>query len=110
MADYVLNSSKLPQALHPFYPLEANIVGYLANQWSVTTLLRIFAGGWVVILGATFALLRRHNPGLPSRDKATILWFVLSKCAGVYEPCALLMSSLLIFWYISWDYSYFLRG
>ena len=72
----VRNSSQLP---HPFYPLEANIVGYLANKWSVPTLLGIFAAGWVVILGATIALVRRHNPTLPAREKATILWFVLSE-------------------------------
>lgn len=78
MADYILNSTSLPQAIHPFYPLEANIVGYLANRWSVPTLLGIFAGGWVVILGITLALVRSHNPNLPSRDKATILWFVLT--------------------------------
>lgn len=78
MADYILNSTSSPQAIHPFYPLEADIVGYLANQSSVTTLLGIFAGAWVVILGATLVLVRRHNPDLPSWDKATILWFVLS--------------------------------
>ncbi|KAK3168701.1 hypothetical protein OEA41_005149 [Lepraria neglecta] len=72
----VRNSSQLP---HPFYPLEANIVGYLANKWSVSTLLGIFIGGWVVILGTTLALVRRHNPTLPSKEKATILWFVLSE-------------------------------
>ena len=74
-----MNTTKLPQAPHPFYPIEANIVGYLANKWSVTTLLGIFASGWVVILGVTLALVRRHNPALPSSEKATILWFVLSE-------------------------------
>lgn len=77
--DSYLNTSKLPQPPHPFYPLEANIVGYLANKWSVPTLLGIFASGWVVILGSTLAMVRRHNPALPSIDKATILWFVLSE-------------------------------
>lgn len=85
MADYVFNSTALPQAIHPFYPLEANIVGYLANKWSVTTLLGIFAGGWLVILGATLALVRSHNPDLPLREKATILWFVLSTCESAYN-------------------------
>ncbi len=75
-----LNTTKVPPAPHPFYPVEANIVGYLANEWSVVTLLGIFASGWVVILGITLALVRRHNPALPSTEKASILWFVLSKC------------------------------
>ncbi len=78
--DGYINTTLLPPAPHPFYPVEANIVGYLANKWSVTTLLGIFAAGWVVILGMTLALVRRHNPALPSTDKASILWFVLSEC------------------------------
>ncbi|KAL8824020.1 MAG: hypothetical protein Q9191_005361 [Dirinaria sp. TL-2023a] len=41
---------------HPFYPLEANIVGYLANEYSVPQLLGTFAAGCVVILGLTLAL------------------------------------------------------
>ena len=76
LATMALNATQLP---HPFYPIEANIVGYLANQWSVATLLGLFASGWVVILGTTMALLQRHNPYLPSMEKATILWFVLSE-------------------------------
>ncbi|MCJ1255132.1 hypothetical protein MMC24_002948 [Lignoscripta atroalba] len=63
---------------HPFYPIEAEIVGYLANEWSVLTLLGLFAAGWVVILGATWSGVNRHNPTLPSSEKAAILWFVLS--------------------------------
>ena len=64
---------------HPFYPIEAEIVGYLANEWSVLTLLGLFAAGWVVILGATWSGVNRHNPTLPSSEKAAILWFVLCK-------------------------------
>ncbi|KAL8759335.1 MAG: hypothetical protein Q9199_000866 [Rusavskia elegans] len=60
------------------FPVEAEIVGYLANTWSVPTLLVAFAAGWVVILGATNLLVKRHNPTLGSDDKAAILWFVLS--------------------------------
>lgn len=59
------------------FPVEAEIVGYLANTWSVPTLLVAFAAGWVVILGATNLLVKRHNPTLGSDDKAAILWFVL---------------------------------
>lgn len=60
------------------FPVEAEIVGYLANTWSVPSLLVAFAAGWVVILGTTNLLVKRHNPTLGSGDKATILWFVLS--------------------------------
>lgn len=61
------------------FPVEAEIVGYLANSYSVPTLLFFFAAGWLVVLGATYLLVDRHNPMLGSGDKATILWFVLSE-------------------------------
>lgn len=76
LADFTAQPQAPP---HPFYPLEANIVGYLANKWSVPMLLGVFALGWVVILGTTSMLVKRHNPMLSSVDKASILWFVLSK-------------------------------
>jgi len=78
MADFIVNSTKMAQPPHPFYPLEANIVGYLANEISVLQLLGLFAAGCAVILGFTLVLVRAHNPMLPSSEKATILWFVLS--------------------------------
>ena len=85
MATVALNATSQP---HPFYPIEANIVGYLANQWSVATLLGLFASGWVVILGTTLALVQRRNPTLPRMEKATILWFVLSKWDHWHLPTA----------------------
>ena len=91
MATVALNATHLP---HPFYPIEANIVGYLANQWSVATLLGLFASGWVVILGTTLALVQRHNPKLRSMEKATILWFVLSKWDHWHLPAAELANLL----------------
>ena len=68
---------------HPFYPIEANIVGYLANELSVLSLLGVFGSGCVVILGLTLALVMRQNPTLPSREKAIVLWFVLCKFAAI---------------------------
>lgn len=74
-----MNATQIPQPPHPFYPLEANIVGYLVNEASVPKLLGGFAAGCIVILGVTLALVRGHNPKLPSGEKAAILWFVLCK-------------------------------
>lgn len=67
------------QDSHPFYPLEANIVGYLANELSVPALLASFALGCALILGGTLAILRLNKPLLPATEKATVLWFILSK-------------------------------
>lgn len=79
MDGFVINASIIPQPPHPFYPVEANIVGYLANEWSMLQLLAAFGSGCAVILGLTLAVVMRHNPTLPPREKATILWFVLCK-------------------------------
>lgn len=68
------------------FPVEAEIVGYLANTWSVPSLLVAFAAGWVVILGTTNLLVKRHNPTLGSGDKAAILWFVLSTSENPEPP------------------------
>lgn len=76
MDNFILNVTKPP---HPFYPVEANIVGYLANEATVLQLLGAFGAGCVVILGTTLALVRGHNPTLPSIEKAAILWNVLSR-------------------------------
>lgn len=72
MASVIQNS-------HPFYPLEANIVGYLANELSVAALLASFALGCALILGGTLVLLRLNKPLLRATDKAIVLWFMLSK-------------------------------
>ncbi|KAI4134499.1 MAG: hypothetical protein LQ347_001479 [Umbilicaria vellea] len=73
-----INASKIVHPPNPFYPLNTEVVGYLANEWPVPTLLGIFAAGWVVILGATNLMVKRHNPTLAGTEKAAILWFVLS--------------------------------
>lgn len=66
------------QALHPFYPIGLEIVGYLANDWGVLQLLTYFAAGWAVILSVTWAVAGRFNSKLGADEKACILWFVLS--------------------------------
>ena len=79
MADILPNMTKLAQDAppHPFYPLEANIVGYLANEWSVPKLLGVFFAGCAVELGITLLLVNRFNPTLRKGDKAALLWFVV---------------------------------
>jgi len=71
---------------HPFYPLGVDIVDYLANKWSVATLLGIFLAGCLAILGLTWASVSRYySPGLHRNDKLVILWFVLSKPFAVHH-------------------------
>ena len=75
-----INTGKITHPPNPFYPLNTPVAGYLANEWSVPTLLGIFAAGWVVVLRATNVMVKRHNPTLPAAEKAAILWFVLCEC------------------------------
>ncbi|MCJ1387380.1 hypothetical protein MMC18_000223 [Xylographa bjoerkii] len=75
ISSYVATATKIP---HPFYPLEAEIVGYLANEQSVPVLLGLFALGCVGIYGITQGLVRRYNPGLSGWERAAICWFIIS--------------------------------
>ncbi len=74
----------LKHAPHPFYPLDAEVVGYLANEYSVPVLLGTFAIGCVIILGATSTLIGRNSPILSSGDRWAILWNVLSESRSIY--------------------------
>ncbi|KAI9783086.1 MAG: hypothetical protein M1839_004255 [Geoglossum umbratile] len=64
--------------LHPYYPLSAEIAGYIANEHSVTKLLICFGAGVVVVFSLASLVLRRVQPGLGWGDKGTVLWFALS--------------------------------
>ena len=63
--------------IHPFFPPEANIVGYLANDYSIIQLLSAFATGCVVLLGGTLLLTRQRVIRLSGKDEAVLIWFVL---------------------------------
>lgn len=71
-------NSSVASPPHPYYPVEAQLVGYLANEWSVISLVSTFIGGWAALLGATLALLSFLRPNLKNADKIAVLWFILS--------------------------------
>jgi cholestenol delta-isomerase len=62
---------------HPYYPLEAEIVGYLANQYSVPMLLVLFASGCAAIISTTFLLVKQIRKTISNGELATIMWFTL---------------------------------
>jgi cholestenol delta-isomerase len=64
---------------HPYYPLNANVVGYEPNQTPVLELLVSAGGACTVLLSATFALASYVKPTLRMADRIAILWFVLCK-------------------------------
>ncbi len=78
-------ASKSEHPPHPFYPIGVEIVGYLANRWSVPALLGIFLGGWLVILALTWASVSWFLPRLRQADKLIILWFILSEARSMHE-------------------------
>jgi cholestenol delta-isomerase len=69
---------------HPYYPLEIEIASYLANEWTVHTLLTVFFGGCAVLFFCTRAFVARRYPDLPSSEKAAIWWLVLCEFSSRY--------------------------
>lgn len=74
------NFSLLPGQVHPYYPIEAQIAGYLANKWNTLELLLMFSAGCAAIFSVTYAIVKRVRPNLSNGDLATIMWFVLCGC------------------------------
>ncbi|KAK8194437.1 hypothetical protein M8818_007629 [Zalaria obscura] len=72
------NGSKIAHPPHPYYPVEVEIAGYLANEWSVPTLLTIFAAGCSVLFFGTYLIVKKVHPRLPKSELVTIMWFVLT--------------------------------
>lgn len=72
---------------HPYYPIDVEIIGYLANEYSVLTLLACFAAGCAGILGTALAIVTHVRPSISTADKLAVLWFVLSKCHSSILVC-----------------------
>jgi cholestenol delta-isomerase len=59
--------------LHPYYPIEAKIVGYLANEWNTLELCSMFAAGCAAIFSVTYVAVKRVRPNASASDLTTIL-------------------------------------
>ncbi|KAF1952268.1 EBDP4, emopamil-binding protein [Byssothecium circinans] len=70
-----LTTPSLP--LHPYYPIEAQIVGYVANKWNTFELCSLFATGCAVIFSITYMIVKKVRPNVSVSDLTVILWFVL---------------------------------
>lgn len=66
------------EALHPYFPVDAEIVGYAANEWSVPALLGVFFGACTALFAATYTVANSVNPKLHKAELLTTMWFVLS--------------------------------
>lgn len=63
--------------IHPFYPPGVELVGYVANDWSMEAIFGVFGGALCMLYAATRALSKYVNPRLASRDQVLAVWFVL---------------------------------
>lgn len=78
------NFSDVAPGHHPYYPIEAEIVGYLANEWNTFELVSMFAAGCTAIFGVTFSIVKRVRPNASTADLITIMWFVLCGCIHLF--------------------------
>lgn len=72
-------ASAMNVPIHPYYPIDLEIVGYLANEWDTLTLVSLFAAGCTAIFLVTYLVVMRVQPKIPSGDLWTIMWFVLCR-------------------------------
>jgi cholestenol delta-isomerase len=76
-------ASAIP-ALHPYYPLEVEIIGYLANDWHFLTLIAVFAAVCVAVFSVTYVVAKQVNPRIATGELWIVMWFVLCQ---YYSPC-----------------------
>ena len=76
----LMNTTDYDSVKHPYYPLDANIAGYVANESTVLSLLGSFVAGCAAIFGLTYLAVKRVNPRLPTTELITVMWFVLCGC------------------------------
>lgn len=65
--------------LHPYYPLEAEIIGYLANDWHFLTLIAVFAAVCLFVFSVTYVVAKNVNPRIGTGELWIVMWFVLCK-------------------------------
>lgn len=65
--------------IHPYYPQELLLAGYVVNEWPVPKLIGVFTVGWAFILGVTLIAVRKAKTNLRIWDQVLVLWFVLSE-------------------------------
>jgi cholestenol delta-isomerase len=78
---------------HPYYPPDANIAGYVANESTVLSLLGSFVAGCAAMFGLTYLAVKRANPRLPTTDLVTVMWFVLCGCIHLFFEGERMVSS-----------------
>ena len=73
------NHGLLDLLKHSYSPPGVQIANYIANESSTTFLVSSFFSACALLLGLTFLAVNRLHPRMPSFDKVTLIWFVLSE-------------------------------
>ncbi|KAH0356524.1 hypothetical protein KCU81_g603, partial [Aureobasidium melanogenum] len=83
----LMNSTSYDGIKHPYYPLDANIVGYVANESTVLSLLGSFVAGCVAIFGLTYLAVKKVNPRLPTTELMTVSRVILRITMPIWVDC-----------------------
>jgi cholestenol Delta-isomerase len=70
-------NASLGDILHPYYPLTADLPGYVPNALTTLQILNVFVATTLVILGSTHLVIRWTGARLSRGEEATAMWFVL---------------------------------
>ena len=92
--DAAKSGSALAHPPHPFYPVEVELIGYLANDKSTLSLLLIFLAGLIVICVASWVVLSKYYPQVRTIDKWALLWCMCSKRALCHQDHVLQADTL----------------
>jgi cholestenol delta-isomerase len=88
------DSMRYDSVRHPYYPLDVRIVGYVANESTVLSLLGSFVAGCAAIFGLTYLAIKRMNSSLPATELITVMWFVLCGCIHLFFEGERMVSSV----------------
>ena len=62
---------------HRYYPITLILPDYVPNERDLLSIAAEFSVLWVVLLSAAWLLMARYVKELGTKDRLTVLWFVL---------------------------------
>ncbi|KAJ0339726.1 hypothetical protein COL26b_002948 [Colletotrichum chrysophilum] len=85
-------SANVAAPAHPYYPVDAQILHYTANQTSIPVLLIAFGAVLALAVGAAVLGARKAHPALSKADLFTVAWFALCYFILYHENLASLQT------------------
>lgn len=81
----ILGGKSVPNPLHPYFPTDILLDGYVANELSVPAVLAIFSAATTAVLVTAALVVRQSRPSISAADLFTTLWFILCMSSKI-EP------------------------